>query len=192
MAPVACESYLIRQKNESAKSFAKRYGPPETSLTHNVIETNTWGGKLDAIIAFYKQEFEESDQLYLRIIGYIYVPETENKYRKVLIDTFEPEGGDPYIESVFIFNPDTTGQPKLVIICYWPQVHHDFKGKLYDVFVYEVPYAPKKADRLKLDESISKQLRGGCECEWRDGTKTTAKYKTADDVKAALRKIIQN
>lgn len=185
----ACASSLTRLENESAESFAKRYGPPETTLAHQVIETKKWGGKLDAIIAFYEQEFEESDQIYLRILSYIYVPETENKYRKVLIDTFEPEGGNPEIESVFFFNPGENNQNKLIIICSWLQVHHDFRGKLYATFVYEAPHPKKKVAGLNFEESISKQLYGGCDCEWRDGTKTTAKYKTADEVKAALRTI---
>lgn len=46
---------LNRLEKESAESFAKRYGPPETTLTHLVIETKKWGGKLDAIVAFYEQ-----------------------------------------------------------------------------------------------------------------------------------------
>ena len=190
MMPAACTAYLARMENESAESFAERYGPPETTLTHQVIETKKWGGKSEAIIAFYEQEFEESDQAYRRILSYIYVPETENKYRKVFIDTFEPEGGDPEIESVFFFNHDEKNQHKLVIICSWPQVHHDFHGKLYATFVYEAPHPNIKAAGLKFEENISNQLYGGCECEWRDGTKTTAKYKTAEEVKAALGKLL--
>jgi hypothetical protein len=187
--PMACASSLTRLENETAESFAKRYGPPQTRLVHQVIETNIRNSDLEAIIAFYEQEFEESDQVYRRIIGYIYVPETEKRYRKLLIDTFEPEGGDPEIESVFFFNPGTNGQTKLIIICSWQQVHHDFHGKLYATFVYELPHPKTKDSRLKFEDNISKQLYGGCECEWRDGTRTTAKYKTAEEVKAALRTI---
>jgi len=128
---------------------------------------------------------------YIVVFLSIYIPETENKYRKVFIDTFEFEGGDPEIESVLFFNPGKNNQNKLIIICSWLQVHHDFRGKLYATFVYEAPHPNIKAAGLKFDDNISKQLYGGCECEWRDGTKTTAKYKTAGDVKAALRKIMQ-
>jgi hypothetical protein len=189
MVPTACASSLTRLENESAEIFAKRYGPPDTALAHRVIETTQWGGKSAAIIAFYEQEFEESDQVYHRIISYIYVPKTDNAYRQVLIDTFEPEGGDPEIEAVFFFNPAVNHQNKLIIICSWPQIHYDFRGKLYATFVYEAPHPKPETSRLKFEDNISKQLYGGCECEWRDGKKTTAKYKTADEVKAALRKI---
>jgi hypothetical protein len=189
MMTAACTSSLTRLENESAENFAKRHGPPQNTLTHQVIQTNKWGGKSEAIIAFYEQEFEESDQVYRRILSYIYVPETDKRYRKILIDTFEPEGGDPEIESVFFFNPGLNNQNKLVIICSWLQVHYDFHGKLYATFVYEAPRPNTKSSRLKFEDNISKKLYGGCECEWRDGTRTTAKYKTADEVKAALRTI---
>jgi hypothetical protein len=68
-------------------------------------------------------------------------------------------------------------------------LHYDFRGKLYATFVYEAPCPSTNADKLKFEDNISKKLYGGCECEWRDGTRTTAKYKTANEVKAALRTI---
>jgi hypothetical protein len=182
-------STVNRLPDESAESFVKRNGPPQTTLVHQVIETTQWDGKSKAIIAFYEQDFEESDQEYYRIMSYIFIPETDNTYRKILVDIFEPEGGDPEIEAVFFFNVGKTGLPKLIIICSWPQVHYDFRGKLYATFVYKAPCPNTKAEKLTFEDSISKKLYGGCECEWRDGTRTTAKYKTADEVKAALRTI---
>jgi hypothetical protein len=182
-------SSVTRLANETADNFAKRSGPPQTTLVHQVIETSAWGGKSKTIIAFYEQEFEESGQTYRRIVSYIYLPEAGKTYRKVLIDTFKPEGGDPEIESVFFANIGRGKQTKLVIICSWPQIHYDFRGKLYATFVYAAPSPDKKVTKLKFEESISKKLEGGCECEWQDGTKKTAKYKTAGEVKAALRTI---
>jgi hypothetical protein len=185
--PSAYASSITRLANETAESFAKRNGPLQTTLVHQVIETSAWGGKSKAIIAFYEQEFEESGQTYRRIMSYIYVPEANKTYRKILIDTFESEGGDPEIESVFFANIGRGKQKKLIIICSWPQAHYDFHGKLYATFVYEAPRPYTKATKLKFEEGISKKLEGGCECEWRDGTRRTAKYKTAGEVKAALR-----
>jgi hypothetical protein len=184
---VGCASSVTRLENEPIESFAKRNGPSKTSLVHQVIESNKWGGKSNAVIAFYEQEFEESGQTYRRILSYLYLPKTDRAYRKVFIDVFEPEGGDPEIEAVFFADVGMSEQTKLVIICSWLQIHHDF---LYATFVYEAPRPGTKADKLKFEDSISEQLYGGCECEWRDGTKTTAKYKTADEVKAALQKMV--
>ena len=120
-------------------------------------------------------------------MGYVYLPQAPNTYRKVLIGTFEPEGGDPVIESVFFANAGTGRQPKLIVICSWPQVHYDVRGTFYATSVYAAPPAGAQPTKLKWEESLSKKLEGGCECEWRDGTKKVAKYKTAADVKAALR-----
>ena len=185
----AYASPATRLANETAENFAKRYGPPQATLVHQVIETSAWGVKSKAIIAFYEQEFEQSGQTHRRIVSYIYVPEAGKTYRKVLVDTLEPEGGDPEIESVFFANVGRGKQTKLIIICSWPQVHYDFRGKLYATFVYAAPRPDTKATKLKFEDGISKKLEGGCECEWRDGTRKIAKYKTAGEVKAALRTI---
>jgi hypothetical protein len=185
----AYASSVDRLPDESAESFVIRNGPPQTTLVHQVIETTKWDGKSTAIIAFYEQEFEESDQEYYRILSYIFIPDTDKTYRKILVDIFEPEGGDPEIEAVFFADFGRADHPKLFIICSWPQVHYDFQGKLYATFVYRAPCPNTKTDKLKFEDNISKKLYGGCECEWRDGTRTTAKYKTADDVKAVLRTI---
>jgi hypothetical protein len=181
-------SSVTRLANETAESFAKRNGPP-TTLVHQVIETSAWGGKSEAIIAFYEQEVDQSGQTYRQIVSYIYVPQANKTYRKVLIDTFEPEGGDPEIESVFFARVGKGKQPKLLIIVSWPQAHYDFRGKLYATFVYQAPRPGTKATILKFEDDMSEKLEGGCECEWRDGTRSTAKYKTAGEVKAALRRI---
>ena len=183
----AYASSVTRLANETAESFAKRNGPPQTTLVHQVIETSPWRGKSKVIIAFYEQEFEQSGQTYRRIVSYIYVPKANKTYRKVLIDTFEPEGGDPEIEAVFFANVGRGKHTKLIIICSWPQVHYDFRGKLYATFVYKAPRPDTKAPKLKFEDEISKKLEGGCECEWQDGRRSIAKYKTADEVKAALR-----
>jgi hypothetical protein len=43
------------------------------------------------------------------------------------------------------------------------------------------------AAKLKFEDEMSKELEGGCECDWRDGRRSMAKYQTAGEVKAALR-----
>ena len=184
-------SSVTRRANETTESFAKRNGPPQATLVHQVIETRAWGGKSRAIIAFYEQVIEQSGQTYRQVVGYMYVPGAPNTYRKVLIGTFEPEGGDPSIEAVFFVNAGRGEPPKLIIICSWPQIHYDFRGTLYATFVYAAPRPGAQATRLAFEEGMSKRLEGGCECEWRDGTRSVAKYKTADDVTAALRTLAE-
>lgn len=176
-------SPLARGANETAEGFARRNGPPGAALVHRVVETRAWGGTSKAIIAFY----ELAGNGERRIEGSIYVPERGSTYRKIAIGVFEPEGGDPEIEAVFFAGVGGDRDKKLVVLCSWPQIHHDYRGKLYGVFVYEPPRPGTTATKLKFEDAISKKLEGGCDCEWRDGRKTTARYRTAAAVKAALR-----
>ena len=180
-------SSLTRRAHETAESFAKRNGPPQAALAHQVVETRAWGGPSPAIIAFYEREIEQSGETVREVVGYLYVPSGSSAYRRILIGTFEAEGGDPTIEAVFVARAGGGRQPKLMVICSWPQNHYDVHGTLYATFVYGAPRPGSRAARLTLDAGLSKRLDGGCECEWRDGTVRVAKYKTAEDVRAALR-----
>ncbi|HET7787955.1 MAG TPA: hypothetical protein VIR81_04810 [Myxococcales bacterium] len=179
-AAPAGASIVSRLENETARSFAARNGPPRAALAHQVIETRAFAGRSKAIIAFYEQAGD-------RIEGWIYLPEGQGRYRKVAIDTFQPEGAEPEIESAFF--ADAGGRRKLVVLCSWPQIHQDVRGRLYGVFVYQAPRPGSTAAKLKFEAAISKKLESGCDCEWRDGKKTTARYKTAAQVRAALRKM---
>ena len=178
---------LTRRADETAESFAKRNGPPQSTLAHPVVETRAWGGAAPAIIAFYERETEQSGENVREVVGYLYMPTGPRAYRRILVGTVDTEGGDPTIEAVFVANAGAGRQPKLIVICSWPQNHYDVHGTLYATFVYGAPRPGRRAARLTLDEGLSKRLDGGCDCEWRDGTVRVAKYKTADDVRAALR-----
>jgi hypothetical protein len=74
------------------------------------------------MIAFYDTEFEQAGQGYRQVAGYIYLLESANRYQKILIDNFGPEGGDPKIESVFFANADKDETKELIVICSWPQL----------------------------------------------------------------------
>lgn len=81
-----------RLENETLENFARRVGPPQSELTHSVIETEAWGHK-KTVLAFYETEFKISGQTEHKIVGYIFLPQDANTYQKILIGTFEPEGG---------------------------------------------------------------------------------------------------
>jgi hypothetical protein len=116
--------------------------------------------------------------------SYIYVPETENTYQKVLIDTFEPEGGDPEIEAVFFFNPGTNNQNKLVIICSWLQVHQDFRGKLYATFVYEAQFQTQRPPGLNLRITSANSFTAGASAS--GGTEQKPPPNTRPQMKSRL------
>ncbi|MCI0654072.1 MAG: hypothetical protein L0Y39_06300 [Methylococcaceae bacterium] len=179
-------SSLTRLAGETTQSFAIRNAPPRAKLIRPLLESKAPGHASDSLVAFYESEIDRRGQSYRSIVGYLYVSRSRDVYRRLLIDTFEAEGGDPQIESLFFADAGGEKRSKLIIICSWPQVHYDFRGKLYATFVYEVPGTDSNASKLKIDHELSQKLEGGCECEWRDGTKTTAKFKTENEVKTAL------
>jgi len=178
-----------RLENETPENFAKRNGPPQAELAHPVIETEAWGrGK--AIIAFYDTKFQRSGATYERVVGYIFLLQAPNStytYQKTLIGNFEPEGGDPKIEAVFFANADKDRAEELIVICSWPQSHYEVSGTLYGTYIFDNPRP--SANRLSFLKGVSKRVSGSCDCEWRDGTKKTSKYKTAASVKAGLKKL---
>ena len=110
------------------------------------------------------------------------------RYRRVLIGHIEPEGGDPRIEAAFFANANEDPEKELVVIVSWEQVHYDAHGTLYGTMVYARPSAPQ-ADSFRYLKEISEKVSGSCECEWRDGRKAKSRFKTAAEVKAALRKL---
>ena len=175
-----------RSENESLESFARRNGPPQSELTHSVIETEAWGHQ-KSVLAFYETETKTYDQTEHNIVGYIFLPQDANTYQKILIGTFEPEGGDPQIESVFFANADRDKAKELIVICSWPQRHYDFSGTLYGTFVFDD--LKSGSTELKLLESVSRKVSGDCECEWTNGRKKTSRFKTAASVRAGLKKL---
>jgi hypothetical protein len=134
-------------------------------------------------------ESKASGQTDRKTVGYIFLPQDANTYQKILIGTFEPEGGDPNIEAVFFANADQDKAKELIVICSWPQRHYDFSGTLYGTFIFDDLQTGTSPTELSFLESISRRVSGDCECEWRNGKKRTSRYKTAASVRAGLRKL---
>jgi hypothetical protein len=177
-----------RLENETIEDFARRNGPPQSELAHSVIETDAWGHK-KTVLAFYEVESKTSGQTERKIVGYIFLSQDANTYQKILIGTFEPEGGDPKIEAVFFANADKDKAKELVVICSWPQRHYDFSGTLYGTFIFDDIRTGASPTELKFLENVSERVSGDCECEWRNGKKRTSRYKTAASVRAGLKKL---
>jgi hypothetical protein len=170
---------IERLPNESAEDFAKRNAPPKSELVHQVIETTAWGNK-KSIIAFYQLENESATQ----VNGYLFLPKSANNYEKILIHNFEEEGGTPEIKAVFFANADKDLAQELVVICSWRQSHYGFSGTLYGTYIFD-----DLGKDLKFLEKISEKVSGGCDCNYRDGTKGTKKFNSATKVKAGLKRL---
>ena len=177
-----------RFENETVENFARRVGPPQSTLIHSVIETEAWGHQ-KTVLAFYETESKTSGQTERKTVGYIFLSHDANTYQKILIKTFEPEGGDPQIEAVFFANADKDRPKELIVICSWPQRHFDFSGILYGTFIFDDLRTGTSPAELSFLEGVSRRVSGACECEWRNGKKKTSRYKTAKSVRAGLRRL---
>lgn len=173
-----------RLNGETSEAFVKRI-TRTANLAHPVIETDEWDPTHQSILYFLPYGKEEKD-----IIGYVLVPKSMMTYRKVLIDTFFQEGGDPRIDQVFFANADKDKEQELIIVVQWPQGHSraGLVGTLYGTHIYDDPSPVTEEYQLKFFKELSERLDGGFEGK-RNGEMVKAEFKTAAQIKAALRKL---
>jgi hypothetical protein len=185
--PFSYGEEVKRLENETLENFARRNGPPQSELAHAVIETEAWGQK--TVIAFYAIEVKDKYGTHGQVDGYLFLPLSANTYQKILIENFEPEGGDPNIEAAFFANADKDAARELIVICSWPQQHYDVSGRLYGTFIFDDLRPGASPPRLSFLKGISERVSGSCDCTDRDGKRRTSKYKTAASVKMGLKKL---
>ncbi len=184
---------LIRLENETAQMFADRLKPDSAEIAHTAIETRELDATRSLIIAFYKKTIYEVKQMktyvdsshYEILLGYMFVPAINRTYQKIFIDTILPDGGNPEIISIFFANADTDRNKELIVLCKYEQRHYDYSGDFYETHIFDYRKGPGKFQYLsKPSESF-----WGCECGNRNGKMQKAKFKTANDVKARLKKL---
>jgi len=184
---------FARKAEEPAKDFAMRCKPVgmemNDALEKQIIATTEWTNN-EAIIAFYTvmvpNDYDHSDhEKYLEIVGYMYVPVSAGNYERVLIDTFETEGGDPEIASVFFANADKDSKRELVVLCKWPQHHYQVYGNFFNTRIYDNIDVKKIPARLTLLKKVSDKVDGGFDGE-REGETVHARYTTAKEIRAGL------
>lgn len=182
---------LDKRLGESATAFVSRNIPSNGSLAHPVIETSAWQLAAPAIIAFYEHPPAPGDITEATISAFVFAPISPTKYEKILVDDYGAEGGNPKIESVFFASTDKTNDKKLIVIVSWEQNHAYVKGTLYETFIYSFPKTTPYPPKLPYLKALSDQLSGGCDCRRpiEEGPSTKAKFKTAADIKKALKKL---
>lgn len=180
-----------RRQGEAPKEFAKRIKPDSMQLIpHQVFETNHFG--TGDILAFYKKVVTRAIQMdtYVDhttntyIYGYLYLPISKNEYQRILIGKIYPDGGLPMLHSVFYVNADDNPEDKeLVVIVKIPQRHYDYGGAFYETYFYHFNAANQSFSSIYFKNEDFM----GCECSFRNGKTTHAKYKTASVVKKKLK-----
>ena len=181
-----------RVPKESAEQFVNRYMPRASKIAYKVLETK-WNSK-NVIIAFFDQSYklpvqdDPGQQNYHRVIGEIFFKEVNNDYTRFIIDTIESEGGNPKIEKVFFANADKGPNKELIVLVSWPQVHADVTGTFYATYVFD-DFGIEGKKKLRYLKKISVKLSGGCDCEYKDGKITKAKFKNEADVISELKRL---
>lgn len=183
-----------RNIGESAEQFANRILTSKNSIiTGKVIETK-WN--LETVIfAFVSVEEIEKNgsaqHLETTVDGYVFIPISENLYRKVLIDYFLEEGAVAEVESVFFSNADKDKQNELIVLCSWDQNRHaaPISGKLYQVWVYDNVVQNNIPEKLKYLNDFEKIFTAEFDGTNDAGETTKAKYTYAAKIKQKLKEL---
>jgi hypothetical protein len=177
-----------RAEGESAASLAGRVAPAGAELAHAVIEAKPWAGRATPVIAFYWQTFdapgmENTGARSIRAV--VYVPDQSGDFAPVELGVYEPEGGNPRIESVFFGSVRGLAKPALFVLVSWEQNHATVRGTYYATYAYEF-HGDRSPAAITLLDQLSSKLEGGCEC-WREGEpRSRAQFKNAAEIRAAI------
>lgn len=175
-----------RAPGEPADSFVARQmlGPKPA---HPLIATDVWSPGDTVLIAYYLTRMHvRSGDHYHDATGFAFLPDSPNRYRRVEIGVVGHNGGDPEIRSVFFANADANPGPELIVIAAWSSYHYDVSATFYETFVY----ARRPGDSFVYLEDISRKVSGSCDCDYGDDrTDMTSRFKTAGEVRAALREL---
>ena len=184
-----------RLPSESALDFVKRNIPKsETTaleVSGNVLETKFWDNKTETIICFYIGADINNNKInHYYLSGYIYIPTKPNVYKRVIInDTDLPYLNEPIkVESIFFANCDRNDTNKELGILFSHKIDDDSEAEgtyyfthFYDNINFNSP--PKKLTEITTFKEIFYELEG----RFDDGNFKTAKFKTASEIKNALK-----
>ncbi|WP_236871937.1 hypothetical protein [Burkholderia pseudomultivorans] len=108
-----------------------------------------------------------------------------------LFDRYVKDDGIPEVASVFFVNADHDLKDKeVVILVRTPLNHYDYGGEYYDGHVYKLTGSARNgAVFAGLQSDASAPFLDQCECSFRDGRVTHARYKDAESIRKELAKM---
>ncbi|MDS0794255.1 hypothetical protein NUV26_19005 [Burkholderia pseudomultivorans] len=111
-------------------------------------------------------------------------------WHDTLFDRYVKDDGVPEIASVFFVNADHDPKDKeVVVLVRTPLSHYDYGGEYYDGYVYKLTGSAKNgAVFAGLQSDTSAPFMDQCECGFRDGSLTHARYKDAESIRVKLAK----
>ncbi|VWB34446.1 hypothetical protein [Burkholderia lata] len=111
-------------------------------------------------------------------------------WHDVLFDRYVKDDGVPEISAVFFVNADHDKNNKeVVVLVRTPLNHYDYGGNYYDGYVYKVTGDPRTGVVfVGLQSDASAPFLDQCECDFRDGRSTHARYKDSESIRKELEK----
>ncbi len=112
----------------------------------------------------------------------------DHVWHDVVFDRYVKNDGVPEISAVFFVNADHDQKSKeVVVLVRTPLNHYDYGGEYFDGYVYKLTGDPRAGVVFAgLQSDVSAPFLDQCECGFRDGRTTHARYKDADSIRKAL------
>lgn len=192
---VSANAESIQKKpQESAKDFAARYAPNSASKVVHTATASAWRLDKPIIVSFYQYPVSYADKSKnygdspdeSEVLGVIYIPINATEFKRFEIDGYGPEGSNAEINSVFFAKTEKSSEEKLFVMVSW----HTNNGVLYSTHIYEKPELTSSESKLVYLAQLSQTF--GMECDHcPSNPDRAAKFKTAADVKAELRRLFR-
>ncbi|MGS0890931.1 hypothetical protein ACVBGC_00010 [Burkholderia stagnalis] len=111
-------------------------------------------------------------------------------WHDVLFDRYVKDDGIPEISTVFFVNADHDVKNKEVFVLVRTSLnHYDYGGEYYDGYIYKLTGDPRAGVVFAgLQSDASALFLDQCECGFRDGRSTHARYKDAESIRKAIEK----
>lgn len=111
-------------------------------------------------------------------------------WHDVLFDRYVKDDGLPEVSAVFFANADHDKNNKeMVVLVRTPLNHYDYGGEYYDGYVYKVTGDSRTGGVfVGLQSDASAPFLDQCECDFRDGRSTHARYKDSESIRKVLEK----
>lgn len=158
-----------RISNETMKRFATRCRPLYSEFTDETaamsMETDVWGLE-KVVVAFYKQRYfiEEEGKPTKdasRLLGYLFVPNGSDTYKRILIDTFCVDDMATKVNTVFFANADSDNVKEIVIQTTANRKSKQVVGVQYNTKVYDNVTMRALPGRLRRINEVSEKLENG-------------------------------
>ncbi len=184
-----------RLSSESAEDFVKRNIPESEAgyfeFVGPILETKLWDNKTETIFCFYLGgNINGTSISFYHLLGTLYIKTGVNTYKRVLIDDTDLVFTNESIkvESIFFTNCDKKDTAKELAILYSHKTDEDSEAigtyyftHFYDNINFNNP--PKKVTEITTFKEIFHELEG----QFDDGDFKKAKFKTASEIRNALK-----